>query len=65
LYTHKTFKELTHGFSSQVPEEKCVTVPKEECQQVPKQDCQQVPRQACHPVYVCQVCQQPAYAGRR
>jgi hypothetical protein len=50
----------------QVPEEKCVSVPKEECKQVPKEDCKQVPKQACTPVYVCQVCHQPAYAaGRR
>ncbi len=51
----------------QVPEEKCVTVPKEECKQVPKEDCKQVPKQACTPVYICQVCEQPAYAatGRR
>jgi hypothetical protein len=35
------------------------------CLQVPKQECKQVPKQQCTPVYVCEVCEQPTYAGRR
>ena len=49
----------------QEPRQKCQNVPRQECKNVPKQECTKVAKEECTPFYLCEVCEQPTYFGRK